>query len=244
MQLPLRRIASLAMVILVIAGWFTLFGPTSLGGPTTYVAVSGTSMEPGLLEGDLVVARRADRYEPGDVVVFRVPEGEPAAGGLVIHRIVGGSAAGFVVQGDNKGVPDPWRPSATDIAGTLWLRLPGAAVALTWLRQPAVFAAVAAALTAFVVMYGGSTSARGSAPAGVSGVREVGTDVYRWTLERGLAVCGGSSTRVAPGSIRRPREPSTGDASAHPFRWTVARGQAVCRTAGTTMAIRAAATEG
>ena len=237
-----RRVMTLVPAILVIVGWFALFGPTALGGPATYVAVSGTSMRPTLMEGDLAVVRRSDTYRPGDIVVFRVPKGEPAAGGLVIHRIVGGTAEGFIVQGDDKAAPDPWRPAATDIAGTLWLRLPGAAVALTWLRNPALFAAVAAALTAFVVMAGGGIPARHDAPVIADGRRGTSAEPYLWTPERGLAVCGGPATRVDVTSL--PPAGSLGYADAVPFRWTVARGLAVCRTSGATAAAALAAGKG
>ena len=244
MAVHLRRVMTLVPAVLLIVGWFALFGPTVLGGPATYVAVSGTSMQPTLVEGDLAVVRRADTYRPGDIVVFRVPSGEPAAGGLVIHRIIGGSAAGFIVQGDNKAAPDPWRPSATDIAGTLWLRLPGAAVALTWLRNPALFAAVAAGLTAFVVMAGGRAPVRHEEPVIADGRRGISADPYRWTPDRGLAVCGGPSTRVEMTSLLPARTLSPAEADAVPFRWTVARGRAVCGIGGATAATGLAVAEG
>src|SRR3990170_1536652 len=107
--------------------WFVIFRPIGLGGPASYVMVSGTSMLPTLKTGDLVVAQRQDSYAVGDIVAFRVPRGEPAAGAIVIHRISGEAEGGFVVQGDNKRYPDTWEPTADDILGRLWLLIPGGA---------------------------------------------------------------------------------------------------------------------
>ncbi len=94
---------------LLAAAWMVLIGPTSMGGPMTYGWVDGSSMEPMLHRGDLVLARSADAYAPGDTVVFRVPQGFARSGKLVIHRIVSGSGSdGFVTRGDHYEVSDGW----------------------------------------------------------------------------------------------------------------------------------------
>jgi signal peptidase I len=151
--------------VAAFVAWLLILGPTAIGGPATYVWVSGISMEPTLETGDLVIVRRADGYAEGDIVAFRVPQGEPGAGSLVIHRIVGGSAGtGFITQGDNKRRPDSWRPTPEDIVGSSWLVVPGAGFVVTWLREPSVFAALAAALTVFSLMLAGGGS-RASRPS-------------------------------------------------------------------------------
>lgn len=152
------------LAIACFVGWYLLLGPTVIGGPATYVWVSGVSMEPTLETGDLVIVRRADAYARGDIVAFKVPEGQPGAGSLVIHRIVGGSAAdGYVTRGDNKRGDDPWRPAGDDLVGSAWLVAPGAGHVVTWLRDPMIFAPLAAALTVVGVLLarGGS----GGSPA-------------------------------------------------------------------------------
>jgi signal peptidase I len=118
-----RRIASAAMTLaLVVAA--VAFWPAHLGGSTRMVLVSGTSMEPTYLLGDVVVVRSNDTPEVGDVVVFAIPEGT-GAGMLVIHRIVGTDDGGFfVTQGDNRDTVDQWPLTADDIVGTPILRLP------------------------------------------------------------------------------------------------------------------------
>jgi signal peptidase len=119
----LRRIASAALTLAVVVAAVVLW-PAHLGGSTRLVLVSGTSMEPTYLLGDVVVVRSKDRPEVGDVVVFAIPEGT-GAGQLVIHRIVDTDAEGrFITQGDNRDTIDQWPLAADDIAGTPILRLP------------------------------------------------------------------------------------------------------------------------
>jgi len=142
----------LAVLALVVA-WFFLFRPQFLGGPAAYIIVSGDSMLPTLRHGDLVIVRRQDAYAPGDIVAYRVPQGEPGAGHIIIHRIVGGSAQeGYVTQGDNHAIPDTWRPTVDDVVGKLWLRVPGVGKTLGLFRSPLLMAAAAAALTAALVL--------------------------------------------------------------------------------------------
>jgi signal peptidase I len=152
--MPLRHIG-LLLTIAAMAAWFVVLRPTALGGPASYIFVSGVSMQPTLESGDLVVLQHAEAYAVGDVVAFEIAEG-PGAGSLVIHRIVGGSAdEGFVMQGDNKPAPDEWHPTEDQVAGRLWLHLPAAGSAVAWLRQPAVFASLLAGLVVFFIVLGG-----------------------------------------------------------------------------------------
>jgi signal peptidase I len=144
----------------LMLGWLVLLRPTALGGPASYVFVTGVSMEPALQTGDLVVLHGADAYAAGDVVAFRVPEGEPGGGALVIHRIVGGSAeSGFVMQGDNVPVPDDWRPIARDIIGRQWFHVTGAGTLVAWIRQPVAFASLMAGAVVFFIILGGGRPA-------------------------------------------------------------------------------------
>ncbi len=156
------RHAPLMLVIGGFLAWYVVLGPSIIGGPAVYVFVSGTSMEPTLSTGDLVITRPGE-YAVGDIVAFRLPEdsGATPGGTLVIHRIVGGSEAdGYVMRGDNRMGDDPWRPRAEDIAGRAWLVLPGIAPFLTALREPAVFGALAAGVTVFLIVLGGSERRR------------------------------------------------------------------------------------
>jgi signal peptidase len=92
-----------------------------LNGPVEYVVVSGTSMEPQFLSGDLVVVRRASEYHVGDVIAYALAS---RGGARVIHRIVGGSAAtGWTTRGDNRNAPDPWKVPNASILGREWVHL-------------------------------------------------------------------------------------------------------------------------
>lgn len=151
-----RRLASRVLTVAVVAGaaaWAVFLRPPFLGGETTYAIVSGTSMEPTLHAGDLVVARRRGAYRVGDVVVYAVrPEGA-ATDKLIVHRIVGGSASeGYVLQGDNRGRRDAWRPTPDDVRGRLALRIPALGVVLTRLQQPRFLTAAIAGVLVFLLV--------------------------------------------------------------------------------------------
>jgi signal peptidase I len=153
------RIASIALTALLVAGWSVFLRPVFLGGPADYVIVSGHSMEPTFWTGDVVVAFRQSSYRTGDIVVYRVPAGEPAAGDRVIHRIVGGSAAnGFVMKGDNKDGVDPWRPKPSDVVGRSRLVVPHAGVVLLFLRTPLGLALLAGLTTLLVALASSGSS--------------------------------------------------------------------------------------
>ena len=152
-RLSARAIASAMVTMVLIGAWFVLLRPPFLGGPTSYVLVSGTSMEPTLFDGDFVLARRQATYDNGDIAAYRIPEGEVGAGGLVIHRIIGGSAhEGYVLQGDNRTTPDLWRPKPSDIVGTPLVTIPKAGRLIPYLRSPFIMAAFAGYM-AFLLVY-------------------------------------------------------------------------------------------
>jgi signal peptidase len=157
----LAQVAALALTVAVALVWFFVLRPVSLGGPADYVIVSGHSMEPDLHTGDVVVAFHQHRYEVGDVVVYRVPQGEPAAGDRVIHRIVGGSATkGFVMKGDNKQGIDPWRPTERDVVGKEIVTVPRIGTALAEIRSTLGVAIVAGLTTILVALGAASRPAR------------------------------------------------------------------------------------
>lgn len=115
-----------------LAAWI-VFAPAALGGSTTYATTYGTSMQPRLHAGDLVLLRSAPPYRVGDVVGYH----DARLGRLVLHRIVGGSAAtGFVMKGDNNDFLDPSRPREAAIAGRLTTRVPHAGAVIGRFRTP------------------------------------------------------------------------------------------------------------
>lgn len=157
MQHPRRQnpvIAALALV--AVAALWLLFAPTPVGGQATYVIISGISMEPGMHRGDLAILRRAEAYAVGDVVTYRHPTIGP-----IIHRIIGRDGERFVFQGDNNDFVDSYRPRADELIGRLWVHLPRAGLALQFLRQPPIFAALAAIVIGTATMSTGSYPIRG-----------------------------------------------------------------------------------
>ncbi len=99
--------------------------PTRFGGVFTYSVVVGDSMQPLMKPGDLAIAAADDTYAVGDIVVFRVPEGQLGEGGYVIHRIIEFTDdGGIVTQGDNKDRPDFWELGQQDILGRRLVAVP------------------------------------------------------------------------------------------------------------------------
>jgi signal peptidase I len=147
--------------VTVAIGWFTYFRPVGLGGPADYVIVQGVSMNPTYHTGDLVLTHRRASYRVGEIVAYRIPEGEPAAGLTVIHRIVRGSASrGFITRGDNNPHVDEWRPKLADIEGSPWIMVPNGGRVLTFLHAPVPLAAIAAGIAAGWVFYHGEIPIR------------------------------------------------------------------------------------
>jgi signal peptidase len=157
---PARRVLSLLSTLLLLAalaGWSVYLRPAALGGSATFVIVSGSSMEPVLHHGDLAVVRSQDSYVPGDVVAFEVPEGQPGAGALVIHRIVSGNRHdGFTTRGDNRDLPDLWRPREEDVVGRLSLHVPAVGSGVVAVGSPLGAGASAGLLVFVYVLTGGA----------------------------------------------------------------------------------------
>jgi signal peptidase len=128
----LSFVGHLALWLFVAFDFYFLW-PSTLGGATTYVIVSGHSMEPAYFPGDLVVARKGTP-DVGDVVVY-VPDGYPRA--KVVHQIVGGDGvAGWDVKGIANAWHDPWKPTDADVIGIVGTRIPNAGLATTILLSP------------------------------------------------------------------------------------------------------------
>lgn len=106
------------LILLAALAW-----PASLGGAFGVVAIAGRSMEPTYQLGDVVITWKQP-VAPGDVILYRVPEGSAGAGNPVIHRVTGGDRNGWITQGDNVGRPDPWRPAESDVLGVARFRAP------------------------------------------------------------------------------------------------------------------------
>lgn len=172
-RLGLRRVAGLTVVALLVIAWALWLRPPWLGGPLTIIRVTGQSMEPAMHTGDLALMHADSSYGVGDVVAFRIPSpGGP--GPFVIHRIVAEEDGSLTMRGDNNVGNDPWHVTESDIAGELWVHVPGGGQVVAYLADPVVLAALAASATAFLVVLGDSRpSDRRLARAASPATREV-----------------------------------------------------------------------
>ncbi|MBI2169049.1 MAG: signal peptidase I [Actinobacteria bacterium] len=137
-----RNTILLAGTVLAVAVWFFALGPRQLGGPVAYVITSGNSMEPGIHNGDLVLARSQGSYDVGDVVAYHSPEIRRT----VLHRIVGLDGDAFLLQGDNNTWVDAHHPRVSSIQGKLWIQVPGVGKFLGAVRSPIGLATTAGAI--------------------------------------------------------------------------------------------------
>lgn len=102
--------------------------------------------------GDLVLVRDHPTYQIGAIVA------NPGAGDhLVVHRVIARDGDRYVTQGDANPSPDPFHPTADEILGEVWIRIPKFGAAITWVRTPAG-ASMLAGL--FVVIVGAGSRRR------------------------------------------------------------------------------------
>ncbi len=138
----------LALVLLLV--WF--LWPVNFGGSARFIVVQGQSMEPVFHLGDAIIVKTLDDPQVGDIVVFRIPEGEPGAGSFVVHRLHEIRADGtFVTKGDNRQVPDPFHVTADDVMGTPAWTLPQVGRGIMALANPYIVGG-AIGLIAFIII--------------------------------------------------------------------------------------------
>jgi signal peptidase I len=150
MKRSLRFVSLAAVVVAAAAAWFFL-APAQLGGSTSYAVIYGSSMEPHLHRGDLVILRGQSAYERGQVVGYHSRELHRN----VLHRIVGVAGGRFIFKGDNNSFLDPEQPTRSQLFGHEWIVLPQVGGWLERLRSPRN-AAIAAGLAVLLIAGGGS----------------------------------------------------------------------------------------
>jgi signal peptidase len=152
MKARLRHYFSLGALAFVLVFWVLVLRPAALGGPVSYIIIRGSSMVPAYASGDLVIVRTAAEYRVGDVVAYRVPDGDVGAGLIVIHRIVAVGQDGLTLRGDNNAAPDPWNPPEAAVIGEAWISVPGVGRVLGAIHQPIVLAALAASVVVAMIV--------------------------------------------------------------------------------------------
>jgi signal peptidase I len=146
-----RRVRSvlgwLLVAIVIYLAW-----PAQLGGNLSLVVVSGHSMDGTYRSGDLLMAWPHADYNTGEIVIYKIPKGEPASGLRVVHRVIEKKAGHFTTQGDNRTSPDFWRPTVHDVVGHPFLRIRAGGLALKWLLSPIALALVVGVCVYWVVV--------------------------------------------------------------------------------------------
>jgi signal peptidase I len=152
-RLGVRTILAASAVLAVVLAAWVFLAPRALGGSTTYLVVTGNSMEPRLESGDLVVLRTANTYGPNDVVAYQ----STVAKRVFVHRIVHREGSRFVLKGDANSFLDSARPGPANVDGKLWFAVPMLGSWLAWLGAPP-HAAFAGSL-AILLFFAGSGTA-------------------------------------------------------------------------------------
>jgi signal peptidase I len=150
-RVGVRRILTASAVLAAVLVAWVFLAPRALGGSTTYLAVSGNSMEPRLESGDLVLLRTAKTYEPNDVVAYE----SDVTNRVFVHRIVRRDGSRFILKGDANTFLDSARPGTREIDGKLWFAVPMVGSWLAWLAVP-VHAALLAGSMAVLLLFAGS----------------------------------------------------------------------------------------
>ncbi|MGA2490367.1 MAG: signal peptidase I [Anaerolineales bacterium] len=130
---------SSAFFLVGIALIWSVFAPLQFGGNVAYIIVNGNSMEPLYHKGDLVIVRRAEEYQVGDIAAYMNPQIGP-----VIHRIIKHQGDTFLFKGDHNTWVDSYSATAADIVGKAWIHLPGMGKVIQALRIPWVLSLVVA----------------------------------------------------------------------------------------------------
>lgn len=156
----IRTLAAAVAALALGAAWLVL-APPELGGQTSIVVTSGSSMEPGIHRGDLALVRERGEFSVGDVVLYASRELHRS----VLHRIVARDGDAFVTKGDNNDFRDGEHPSPGQVQGELWVVVPGVGRAIEWLQQPSYLAIILFVLVFGSLAGGLRMSKRHAAPA-------------------------------------------------------------------------------
>ncbi len=186
-----RAVVALLALLGAAAAWLA-FAPASVGGAVTYVIVAGRSMEPHIKAGDLVLVRRAEGYQVGQVVAYQNRE----MGRTVLHRIIDVQGGRYVLRGDANDWVDTYRPTRDEILGRMWARIPKLGRALEWLRRPEHAAPVAGGVSGAMGLVGAGEAIRRRRRGGrpLAPIPVLGWSVVLWAA---LAVAFGALAAVA-----------------------------------------------
>ncbi|MDQ1246979.1 MAG: signal peptidase [Actinomycetota bacterium] len=151
-MLRVARVFAAVLAGLLALGVVVVAWPQAFGGRASWTVVSGTSMEPRLHTGDLVLAWDTGAWDVGDTVVYGTVSNDGRMSANTIHRIVGGDpSSGWELRGDNKTEADPGTIADSRVVGEEVLAIPRAGMLLMGVRQPLVLAALLAGALALII---------------------------------------------------------------------------------------------
>ena len=158
---------ALGLILITVA---CIVGFLSIRGVLPFMPIFGSSMEPALQSGGLLMFEDIDphKVEKGDIIIYNVPSmiqeyyGYPP---VVAHRVIEirtKPSLGFRTAGDNTG-EDPFTVRPQDIRGTVGDQIPYLGLPLLFFQsqQGLIFVIVALSLLAFF-LYGGEISRGGN----------------------------------------------------------------------------------
>ncbi len=158
-RLLTRVLPSGLTVVFVALLWLTL-APPQLGGRTVMAVAYGTSMEPKLHRGDVLILRRGGPAKVGDVVGYQ----SPVLNRLVVHRVHRIEDGKLIFKGDNNDFLDPGLVPQSAVQGHLVVHVPRGGFAVEQLRKPQSAAGLGV-LAAFFLVGGGAAKRRRRGPA-------------------------------------------------------------------------------
>ena len=136
MRLKLKLALAIACLPIFLYLW-----PSSLGGDSEFIVVTGNSMLPAIESGSLAMVKKSPTYEVGDIAVYK----NDALNRTVIHRIVTENDNGFTFQGDNNRQRDPGIITQDKIHGKVMFIAPYVGYLLNLFKNPMIIALLALA---------------------------------------------------------------------------------------------------
>lgn len=158
----------LAFALILATGYLGL--SVLLGTSSPFLLVSGSSMEPTMHAGDIVMSRRvpADQIEVGQVVVFEIPAGAPSSDRLpprIAHRVTAirgeGGKLVLTTKGDNADA-DPFKVTTDDLIGVVRGNLGPIGKPLLYMPSGRMLITIGLPLLAFVMIFLVTKSAGGA----------------------------------------------------------------------------------
>lgn len=137
-----KRVLKYLFLVIVIFASFSvfLFGLRFFSGYTLIVA-EGTSMEPTIHNGDLLVTKEAGNkssIQPQEIIVFHEPyyNKDVIIAHRIVERIISNGTVQFETRGDNNPAPDPWAVPETDIIGVVVYIIPVFGSVILFIQSP------------------------------------------------------------------------------------------------------------